>query len=189
MEQNTKEQNASKTIADFLNKPWKLMSAIAITAIIGGVAVSGGYVGWRCGSLNECVLLRKEDIPKSLSIKGKWFYETKTSGVALQFDALKCMSILGTAEISQDAASNEFDVVNATRLACIDPKSQAIETNVGWERINAAVLPESRKIIVSLITRDLSPRIGYIEGAIPENITGDYSHSLPSDVHCPLVKT
>ncbi|WP_058995136.1 hypothetical protein [Leptolyngbya sp. NIES-2104] len=166
------EASPKSLVTDWAKKHWQLLAAFTAGAFLGAIAVQQGYEGFRFGGA-EYVLIKKASIPKSLSIQGKWFYETKTSGIPLQFDKLNCMSILGTADISQAAASNEFSINNATRRGCIDPESQVIKTNVGWRSINAAVLPDSRKIMVSLNTADPNPRIAYIEGAIPATISGD----------------
>jgi hypothetical protein len=166
------EHSPKPLVTNWAKMHWRLLAAFAAGASLGAVAVQQGYEGFRFGG-TEYILIKKASIQKSLSIQGRWFYETKTSGVPLQFDKLKCMSILGIADISQTAASNEFSINNATRRGCIDPESQVIKTNVGWRSINAAVLPDSRKIMVSLNTADLNPRIAYIEGAIPANISGD----------------
>jgi hypothetical protein len=194
MEQNPKEQNPKKTIGDFFNEPWKLVSALATIALIGGVAVSAGYVGWRCGSLTECVLVRKESIPKSLSLSGIWFYETKTSDAVFQYRERKCTAILGKAEIFQSEVSNEFRI-NAVRYLCVLPASNTenrsnsnnspteITTNVGWSSNNASVLPDSRRVNIALITRDPSPRFGYIEGSIPEHIKGDSPTEFRGDMY------
>jgi hypothetical protein len=159
-------------IADWARKNWQLLAAFIVGILLGAFAVQQEYEGVNFGGA-EYVLIKKASIPKSLSIKGKWFYETKTSGASLIYGSLTCISILGAADISQAAASNEFSINNATRRGCLDPKSQIIKTNVGWRSINAAVLPDSRKIIVSLITADPNPRIAYIEGTIPATIKGD----------------
>jgi hypothetical protein len=166
------ESSPQSLIIEWTKNHWQLLAAFIAGALFGAVAVQQGYQGFRFGG-SEYILIKKASIPKSLSIKGKWFYKTQTSDVAIQYDKLNCISIMGTADISQAEASNEFSIVDATRLVCIDPASKEIKTNVGWSSTNAAVLPDSRKIIVSLFTRDPSPRIGYIEGAIPESIKGD----------------
>jgi hypothetical protein len=140
--------------------------------VLGAFAAQQGYEGISWGG-TEYVLLKKASVPKSLLIQGSWIYETKTSDTPLVFNKLECKSIMGTVDISQAATSNEFNVNNATRRKCIDFKSRITETNVGWRSISAAVLPNSRKIIISLRTDDANPRIGYIEGAIPTNMTGD----------------
>ncbi len=166
------EPSPKPLVIEWAKNHWQLLAAFATGALLGAVAVQQGYEGFQFGGV-QYVLIKKASIPKSLSIQGKWFYETKTSSVPLQYNNLNCISILGTADISQAAASNEFSINNATRRGCIDPKSQVIKTNVGWRSINAAVLPDSRKIMVSLSTADPNPRIAYIEGAIPATISGD----------------
>ncbi|MEG3969539.1 MULTISPECIES: hypothetical protein [unclassified Microcoleus] len=166
------EPSPRTLVTEWAKNHWQLLAAFAAGALLGAVAVQQGYEGFSVGG-TQYVLIKKASIPKSLSIQGQWFYETKTSGVPLQYDNLNCISILGTADISQAAASNEFSINNATRRGCIDSQSQVIKTNVGWRSINAAVLPDSRKIMVSLNTADPNPRIAYIEGAIPATISGD----------------
>ena len=167
------EQSKTPLVAELAKKHWKLLAAFTVGTLLGAFAVQQGYEGFSFGG-TEYILIKKASIPKSLSIQGKWFYETTTSGLPLQFDNLKCVSILGTADISQQPASNEFTISNAKRRGCIDPQSQVIKTNVGWRSNNAAVLPDSRKIMVSLSTADPNPRIAYIEGSIPTTISGDY---------------
>lgn len=176
------EPSPKSLVTEWTKKHWQLLTAFAAGALLGAVAVQQGYQGFRIGD-SEYVLIDRRSIPKSLSIKGKWFYKTQTSDVALQYNKLNCISIMGTADISQAKASNEFSIINATRLVCIDPTSKEIKTNVGWNSINASVLPESRKIIVSLLTRDPSPRIGYIEGAIPEDIKGDFPTQFDGNMY------
>lgn len=159
-------------VTEWAKKHWQLLAAFATGALLGAFAVQQGYEGFSIGG-TEYVLVKKTSIPKSLSIQGNWFYETTTSGLPLQFDNLKCVSILGTADIAQKEASNEFTISNAKRRGCIDPESQVIKTNVGWDSDNAAVLPDSRKIMISLDTADPNPRIAYIEGSIPTTISED----------------
>ena len=166
------EPSPKSLLTQWTKKHWPLLTAFATGALLGAVAVEQGYQGFRFGG-SEYVLIKKGSIPKSLSIKGKWFYKTQTSDVGIQYNKLNCISIMGTADISQAEASNEFSIVDATRLVCVDPTSKEIKTNVGWNSINATVLPDNRKIMVSLLTRDPSPRISYIEGGITENIKGD----------------
>lgn len=177
------ETSPQSLVTEWAKKHWQLLAAFATGFLVGAVAVQQGYQGFKFGG-SEYILIKKGSIPKSLSIKGKWFYKTETSGAALQYDKLNCTSIMGTADISQAEASNEFSITNATRLICIDPTSkEIIKTNVGWSSTNAAVLPDSREIMVSLSTRDPFPRIGYIEGAIPENISGDFPSQFKGNMY------
>jgi hypothetical protein len=160
-------------VTEWAKKHWQLLAAFATGALLGAFAVQQGYEGFSVGG-TEYVLKKKASIPKSLSIQGKWLYETTASDLPLQFDSLKCVSILGTADISQQPASNEFAISDATRKGCINSQAKVMPTNVGWHSNNAAVLPDSRKIMVSLITADPNPRIAYIEGAIPPTVSGDF---------------
>lgn len=159
-------------IAEWTRKNWKLISAFVAGALLGAFAMQRGYEGFSWAG-TEYRLIKEASIPKSLSIQGRWFYETKTSGNPLQYDNLSCTSILGIADISQPPISNEFNINNATRRGCIDPDGQVIQTNVGWRSTDAAVLPDNRKIIVFLSTADPNPRLAFIDGSIPSSITGD----------------
>lgn len=166
------DPSRNPNITEWIRENWKLLVAFGVGALLGAFAVQQGYEGFSFGG-TEYRLIKKASIPKSLSIQGRWFYETRTSGNPLQYDALSCTSILGTADISQNQVSNEFSINNATRRGCIDPDSQVISTNVGWRSTDAAVLPDSRKIMVFLSTADPNPRLAFIDGSIPSNITGD----------------
>ena len=167
------EPSKKKIIAEWTGKNWKLIAAFFVGALIGAFAVRQGYEGFSIGG-TEYVLIKKASIPKSLSIQGRWFYETRTSAEPLQYDVLSCTSILGVADISQrSSTSNEFSVDNAIRRGCINLDGKVSKTNVGWRSINALVLPDSRKVSISLITADPNPRYAFIEGSIPPTITGD----------------
>jgi hypothetical protein len=154
---------------------WKFLAAFTIGVLIGAISVRQGYEGVRIAD-TEYSLLKKPSIPQSLSLVGRWFYKTETSGPELSYDTLKCVSILGFADISQgqdgSAVSNEFSVDNAVRRACIDNRGETQKTNISWTSNIASVLPDSRRLIIALSTNDTPPRIGYIEGAIPVTDTG-----------------
>lgn len=155
---------------DWAKQNWKLIAAFAAGVLLGAISVRQGYEGFRFAG-SEYILIKKASIPKSLSIQGRWLYETKASGADLNYDQFACKSILGVADISQGQegapVSNEFSIDNAIRKACVDSQGKVLKTNVSWNSRNASVLPNSRKIIVSLITTDPNPRLGYIEGSIP----------------------
>jgi hypothetical protein len=179
--QTTSTPTSKLLVTDLARTHWKLLVALAAGTILGAFAVRQGYEGFRIGGA-EYVLIKKASIPKSLSIKGKWFYTTETSSSAIQYAKNSCIAIMGTADISQAEASNEVRI-DAKRRVCTTPNNKDVDTNVGWSSYSAAVLPDSRKINVSLITRDPSPRIGYIEGVIPERISGDYPTEFEGNMH------
>lgn len=133
-------------VTEWAKKHWPSLAAFTAGILLGALAVQQGYQGFRFGG-SEYVLIKKGSIPKSLSIKGKWFFKMQTSGAVIQYDKLNCTLLLGEADISQAEASNEFSIINATRRVCVDHTSKEFETNVGWNSINAAVLPDNRKIM------------------------------------------
>lgn len=155
---------------DWLKKRWALVSVFAAGLLLGVMSVSQGISGFRFAG-SEYVLINKASIPKSLSVHGKWFYEAHVSNSDLHYDKLTCNTILGEADISHgndsSAISNEFYIYNATRRVCIDSQGKLSKVNVGWKSMNASVLPDTRRIVISLLTNDPNPRIGYIEGSIP----------------------
>ena len=108
------DPSRNPNITEWIRENWKLLVAFGVGALLGAFAVQQGYEGFSFGG-TEYRLIKKASIPKSLSIQGRWFYETRTSGNPLQYDALSCTSILGTADISQNQVSNEFSINNATR--------------------------------------------------------------------------
>jgi len=159
----------------WLQQNWRYVAVFTAGILIGAISVRQGYEGVRLAG-TEYALLKKPSIPQSLSLAGRWFYKTETSGPELAYGSLKCMSILGFADISQgqdgSAVSNEFSVDNAIRRACIDTRGKIQKTNISWTSNIASVLPDSRRIIIALSTNDTPPRLGYIEGAIPITDTG-----------------
>lgn len=161
---------------DWVQQNWKLIASFAVGALLGAIGVRQGYEGFRIAG-SEYTLIKKASIPKSLTVHGRWFYETSTSDADLDYNQYACKSILGIADISQGqdgvSASNEFSIDNAVRKACITSKGEVKEVNVPWNSKTASVLPGSRRILVSLITADPNPRFGYIEGAIPSTESGD----------------
>ena len=169
-----------KQMNDWFTKNRKLVSAFVAGILLGAVCFSKGFTGFRFAG-SEYVLVNKASIPKSLIVHGKWFYEAHASDSDLRYNNLTCKSILGEADISHGsdgfAISNEFDIHKATRRACIDNQGTLSKVNVGWKSVNASVLPASRRIIISLLTHDLNPRIGYIEGSIPRTD----SEALPKE--------
>lgn len=159
--------------------------SIAIFAggfLLGVFTIQQEILGIRLGGV-EYVLIKKSSIPKSLSIEGKWFYETEISDVELEYDDVNCVSIMGEVDIAQDEATNEFNIVNAKRRLCIDSTSKEIRRNVIWSSKIAAILPESRQIIISLSTTDPSPRIGYIQGTIQRTDDGDYPSKFEGSMY------
>ena len=115
-------------------------------------------------------------------LDGKWFYRASASASDLRYDQLTCKSILGEANISHgtngSANSTEFDIHHATRKVCIDKQDVATKVMVGWKSVKASVLPEHRSFIISVLTQDPNPRIGYIEGSIDRKDSND-SEILP----------
>jgi hypothetical protein len=155
---------------EWLTKNRALVSMFAAGILLGAVGVSNGFAGFRFGG-SEYLLINRASIPKSLSVNGKWFYEAHVSGSDLRYDKLTCKSILGEADISHgsdgSAISNEFYIYKATRRVCIDNQGRLLKVNIGWKSTNASVLPDTRRIVISLMTHDPNPRIGYIDGLIP----------------------
>ena len=83
------EPSKSPLITDWTRKNWKLLAAFVVGTLLGAFAVRQGYEGFSVGG-TEYVLIKKASIPKSLSIQGRWFYQTRTSGEPLQYDNLNC---------------------------------------------------------------------------------------------------
>jgi hypothetical protein len=103
---------------EWTQQNWKLIAAFGVGALLGALGVRQGYEGFRIAG-SEYTLIKKASIPKSLTVHGKWFYETQTSDADLDYKQYSCKSILGVADISQGqdgaAVSNEFSIDNATR--------------------------------------------------------------------------
>jgi hypothetical protein len=172
------QKHTENAVTHFFNRHGKVLGTLVAGVAIGGVVVNQGYIGWHCGeSANGCELVKKGPVPKSLILKGSWFFRTKTSGAPLKYDDKACTSVLGTAEISQAELSNEL-YIEGIRKSCVSNYGGAnasgntsqVPVNVGWTSKNAAVLPDSRRIMISLSTRDPSPRTGYIEGILPKGV-------------------
>jgi hypothetical protein len=161
---------------EWAQKNWKIIAAFAAGALLGAIGVRQGYEGFSLDG-SQYILIKKASIPKSLTVNGRWFYQTETSDADLDYKQYSCKSILGVADISQgqqgEAVSNEFSIDNATRKACITSNGESQKVNVAWNSKIASVLPGSRRILVSLITADPNPRFGYIEGSIPSTDSGN----------------
>jgi hypothetical protein len=167
---------------NWLNHNWKLLSSLfAVAFLLGAASARQGFAGIRIAGL-EYGFIKDQSIPKSMVLDGKWFYRASASASDLRYDQLTCKSILGEANISHgtdgSANSSEFDIHHATRKVCIDKQNLAAKVMVGWKSVKASVLPEDRSFIISVLTQDPNPRIGYIEGSIDRKDPND-SEVLP----------
>ena len=113
---------------DWARENRKLIAVFAAGVLLGAISVRQDYEGFRFAG-SEYVLIKKASIPKSLSLQGRWLYETKASGADLNYNKLTCKSILGVADISQGQegapVSNEFSIDNAIRRACVDNQARS----------------------------------------------------------------
>jgi hypothetical protein len=167
-------------IGNLAKHNWKLILALGLGVLLGGVLANKGIKGLFYGD-GKVGFTQEEPLPKGLKINGEWVYETNSQEETLGVSENQCSSVIGTADIVQVSDSSIIDI-QGWRKICVDQRGKSIPEKKSWKSEIAVIVPKGSKLFFWLRTTDKPARYGFVDALISQGSQSDFASGEGSPV-------